>query len=136
MTAEERTAAGRSRLHAGDGAAALRSLPTGNRAEARLLNRVRRLEQENSQLREALASRIVIEQAKGVLAERHRRGLDEAFELLRHTARSNRVRIHTLAAAVIAARRVPGALDVDGQMLRCGALLAHARDRGVPGEVA
>ena len=101
-----------------------------------LPNRMHRLEQENAQLREALASRVVIEQAKGLLAERHDLELDEAFDLLRRTARSNRVRIHRLAAAVIAARRVPGALDVDGNVLRVGLLVAQARDNGVPGEVA
>ena len=65
------------------------------------------LERENAQLREALSSRIVIEQAKGVLAERYRLGLDEAFELLRRTARSRRMRIHVLAAAVVTGKATP-----------------------------
>ncbi|MBD0338858.1 MAG: ANTAR domain-containing protein [Thermoleophilia bacterium] len=53
------------------------------------------------QLEHALASRVVIEQAKGLLAERHGLTVDEAFERLRHKARSSRRRIHELAAEVI-----------------------------------
>jgi ANTAR domain-containing protein len=131
MSTDERTKGELHRLHAGDGAPALRGLSSGERVGAPLLNRMRRLEQENAQLRQALSSRVAIEQAKGILAERHQLELDEAFELLRRTARSNRVRIHALAGAVIAARRVPGALDVDGNGLRLGSRVAD-----VPGEVA
>lgn len=119
MSANERAARGSRRLHAGDGAPALLSLPSGDGAGA-LIARLRRLEQENAQLREALSSRVAIEQAKGVLSERFELELDEAFELLRRTARSNRVRIHTLAEALVAARREPGAFDVDGKRLRLG----------------
>lgn len=49
----------------------------------------------------------MIEQAKGILAERYSLGIDEAFELLRRGARSNRVRIHELAARVVASRETP-----------------------------
>jgi hypothetical protein len=58
--------------------------------------------QENEQLRTALATRIVIEQAKGMLAERFEMDVDEAFERLRHQARSHRIKLHVLAAAVTA----------------------------------
>jgi hypothetical protein len=60
------------------------------------------LRQENEQLRTALATRIVIEQAKGMLAERFEIHVDEAFERLRHQARSRRMKLHVLAAAVTA----------------------------------
>lgn len=62
---------------------------------------------ENEQLQRALDSRIVIEQAKGVLAERYRMSVDDAFEILRRSARNHRLRLHALAAAVVASRETP-----------------------------
>ena len=62
---------------------------------------------KNQQLQRALESRIVIEQAKGVLAERYRMSIDDAFELLRRSARSHRIRLHVLATAVVASRKTP-----------------------------
>jgi GAF domain-containing protein len=53
------------------------------------------------QLRTALNSRILIEQAKGVLAERLRLDMAEAFALLRQGARSNNRRLSELAQAVV-----------------------------------
>lgn len=53
------------------------------------------------QLETALVSRIVIEQAKGILAERNGIGVEEAFERLRHEARSARRKIHEVAADVV-----------------------------------
>lgn len=63
---------------------------------------VHQLTVRNSQLEQALESRIVIEQAKGVLAERHGIPPEQAFELLRRASRNTRRRIHDLAAAVVA----------------------------------
>jgi AmiR/NasT family two-component response regulator len=65
------------------------------------------LKERNRQLEEALSSRVVIEQAKGVLAERHGLQVDEAFQLLRRASRSNRMRIHALAAVTISSRETP-----------------------------
>ncbi len=60
----------------------------------------------NGQLEQALASRVVIEQAKGMLAGRYDIEVDAAFDALRRYARSHETRI-----ADVAARVVDGALD-------------------------
>jgi AmiR/NasT family two-component response regulator len=73
----------------------------------RLRDLVAALLVKNQQLQRALESRIVIEQAKGVLAERYRIGVDEAFSLLRRSARNHRLRLHGLAAAVVASHETP-----------------------------
>jgi AmiR/NasT family two-component response regulator len=73
----------------------------------RLRDLVASLLDKNQQLQQALESRIVIEQAKGVLAERYRMGVDDAFELLRRSARNNRIRLHALAAAVVGSHETP-----------------------------
>jgi GAF domain-containing protein len=51
----------------------------------------------NAQLSHALNSRIVIEQAKGVLAERAKLDMEEAFGWLRHHARNHNLRLVDLA---------------------------------------
>ena len=53
------------------------------------------------QLEHALTSRIVIEQAKGFLAQAHGIPIDDAFGLLRDFARRNRARLADIAEAVI-----------------------------------
>ena len=80
---------------------------------ARLAQLVEQLRTHNAQLEQALSSRVVIEQAKGILAERYRIDLARAFELLRRAARSNRVKIHELAASVVASPRTPTAIEVE-----------------------
>ncbi|MFI5801934.1 ANTAR domain-containing protein [Streptomyces sp. NPDC051561] len=62
------------------------------------------------QLETALESRIVIEQAKGVLASRLATDVEEAFTLLRSHARSGRQKLTELAAEV-AGGTIPAALD-------------------------
>jgi GAF domain-containing protein len=57
--------------------------------------------QVNSQLQVALNSRIVIEQAKGVLAERQRLDMDQAFVQLRAMARSTNRHLSDTARDVI-----------------------------------
>jgi hypothetical protein len=56
-------------------------------------------------LREAMRSRAVIEQAKGVLMARHGIDADTAFERLRAQSQRRNVRLATLAAAITAAPR-------------------------------
>jgi AmiR/NasT family two-component response regulator len=62
------------------------------------------------QLQHALDSRIVIEQAKGMLAERLGLPLPDSFEVLRRAARSTQVRLHDLAAEVIQSPSTPAAV--------------------------
>lgn len=59
------------------------------------------------QLEHALAARITIEQAIGVLAERQRTTPREAFERIRRVARSAGLRIHDLARDVVASTTTP-----------------------------
>jgi GAF domain-containing protein len=69
------------------------------------------------QLQRALDSRIVVEQAKGVLAERLGIAPEEAFERLRRHARSNHLNVHELACTVVddAAGTEPLRLTAPGQ---------------------
>jgi transcriptional regulator with GAF, ATPase, and Fis domain len=62
---------------------------------------VRRAETLAEQLQGALNSRVVIEQAKGRLAERLGLGMDEAFALLREHARNTNQRLTDVARQVI-----------------------------------
>lgn len=53
------------------------------------------------QLQSALDSRVVIEQAKGVLAERHGEAMQAAFERLRRHARSNNLTVRSVAQQTV-----------------------------------
>lgn len=69
------------------------------------------LRRENAQLQEALTSRIVIEQAKGVLSERWAMHIDEAFDVLRRASRDHRVNLHELARQVVESPLTPLQLE-------------------------
>ena len=71
-------------------------------AQAALAERVAELEVEIEHLRLALSSRIVIEQAKGAISVRCNVTPEEAFEMLRALARSQRRNMHEYAAAIMA----------------------------------
>jgi len=71
---------------------------------------VQLLAERNRQLEQALQSRIMIEQAKGVLAERLMLEPNQAFEILRRAARSQRRRIHLLANEVVVTRETPAVI--------------------------
>jgi AmiR/NasT family two-component response regulator len=60
-----------------------------------------------AQLQHALDSRILIEQAKGILAERHGVGVEQAFERMRAFARRTRRTVREIADGVVS-----GSLDV------------------------
>ena len=69
-----------------------------------LLALIDRLADRTAQLHVALDSRIAIEQAKGIIAERLGIVTQEAFEVLRATARRRRLSLHALAEAVVGGR--------------------------------
>jgi hypothetical protein len=71
---------------------------------AALVWRVRAHERDRAladQLQHALDSRVVIEQAKGILSAQLGVTVDEAFEVLRSASRSRGDRIHQVATAVV-----------------------------------
>ena len=60
-----------------------------------------RMAELNEQLETALASRVVIEQAKGMLAERRGTSVEEAFQSLRKHARDHNASVQEVATAVV-----------------------------------
>ena len=73
----------------------------------------------NSQLQQALTSRIILEQAKGVVAAEGELDMEDAFHVLRRFARDHGRRLGEVAADVVERR------------LRGPSLLAHARSAGI-----
>jgi GAF domain-containing protein len=65
----------------------------------------------NQQLQHALNSRVVIEQAKGMVAEREGLNMEQAFSALRQHARNHNQRLVAVAEAVIGGSLPPSALD-------------------------
>jgi hypothetical protein len=79
-----------------------------------------------AQLEHALAARVRVEQAIGVLAERHRLRPREAFDLLRKASRSRGTRVTELAQDVVASTANP-LLRLPDELSRT---LPEARQRG------
>jgi GAF domain-containing protein len=65
-------------------------------------SKLRQQEQLSEQLRQALESRIIIEQAKGITAERHAISVDPAYQLMRGHARNNNASLRGVAEAIVA----------------------------------
>jgi AmiR/NasT family two-component response regulator len=77
----------------------------GQEAAARILALEKALDEalaEVAQLEQAIESRDVIGQAKGVLMERHQTGPDEAFAELCHRSQTLNVKLREIAARVSA----------------------------------
>jgi len=70
-------------------------------AVARDASMLRHQQQLSVQLQEALDSRVVIEQAKGITAERLGVTIDQAYQLIRAHARSNNASLRTVAEAIV-----------------------------------
>lgn len=66
----------------------------------------------NEQLHHALNSRVVIEQAKGMIAEREGVNMEQAFARLRHHARNHNLRLAVVAHNVIDGTLAASALDL------------------------
>lgn len=64
-------------------------------------NRLAASQQLAQQLQHALDSRVIIEQAKGVLSHQHGIAMQAAFDLLRRHARNHNARIHDVATAIV-----------------------------------
>jgi AmiR/NasT family two-component response regulator len=83
-----------------EGAIELGTLDEAAAAFARLLAVTEATYERRAQLQHALESRIAIEQAKGVLAERHGLDPEEAFDVIRRAARTNRLKVHDLVRQI------------------------------------
>jgi hypothetical protein len=83
------------------------TLEDASAAVGRLLAVTGATMERRAQLEGALQSRIAIEQAKGILAERHGLDVDEAFQILRRAARAHRMKLRELAQQVRAGEPDP-----------------------------
>ena len=81
--------------------------PKEREALLRLIELNAKLIEKTEQLEGALDSRVVIEQAKGVLAARHEIDLQTAFDVLRRGARSHQLKLRELAQRVISEPTTP-----------------------------
>jgi PAS domain S-box-containing protein len=70
-------------------------------AVARDAAQLRQQQQLSGQLQEALESRIIIEQAKGITAHRHGVSIDQAYQRIRTHARNNNTSLRTVAEAIV-----------------------------------
>jgi len=70
-------------------------------AVARDAAKLREQEQLSEQLQEALDSRIIIEQAKGITAQRHGVTIDQAYQRIRAHARSKNASLRAVAEAIV-----------------------------------
>ncbi len=78
-----------------------RPQPSGPAADGPLAETIAALSKEVRDLRASARMRAVIEQAKGVLVERHSITLDEAFARLRRMSQEHNVRLVEVAATVV-----------------------------------
>jgi uncharacterized protein (DUF1501 family) len=95
---------------------AIESLKDGTAGEAataigRLLAVTEATYERRAQLEQALRSRVAIEQAKGILAERYGLNPDEAFEAIRRAARANRIKLHELVGRIRPGEATPAEIE-------------------------
>ncbi|MFD4608413.1 ANTAR domain-containing response regulator [Streptomyces sp. NPDC058440] len=93
--------------------------------------RLRRLQTEVDQLRRAMSSRPVIDQARGILMATHACTAEQAWDILREASQRSNTKLHTVAAAIIAGARDDG--PAPPQEIRTALRTALARHTG-PGQ--
>jgi len=81
-----------------DVAVAMAAMATGYLVNA---SKLHQQEQLNEQLQQALGSRVIIEQAKGVIASTNGVSVDEAFLRIRRHARSHNAAVRAVAEAIV-----------------------------------
>lgn len=86
------------------------TLEEASAAVARLLAVTHATYERRAQLEHALDSRVSIEQAKGIVAERYRLELNEAFDLIRRASRSQRMKLHDFVLTIRPGEDTPSAL--------------------------
>lgn len=121
-----------------------RALPAQIAAEMdRLVVYADAQERKVSQLQSALDSRVIIEQAIGILAERFELPFEDAFEVLRAAARNSRREVRAVAEELRDSRETPLAISdalprepnpllssavdaaYDLRCPRCGTIITH-----------
>jgi GAF domain-containing protein len=65
------------------------------------VSKLRQQEQLTEQLQGALQSRVVIEQAKGIIAYKNSVSVDQAYQLMRRHARNNNASLRAVAEAIV-----------------------------------
>ena len=78
----------------------IRSAAEGSAAVGRMLAVTQAAYERRAHLEHALQSRIAIEQAKGIIAERYGLDTEDAFALIRRAARTHRLKIHDLVMRI------------------------------------
>ncbi|MEU5592561.1 ANTAR domain-containing protein [Streptomyces sp. NPDC020298] len=87
--------------------------------------RMHLLEEEIGQLRRAIASRPLIDQARGVLMATHACTSDQAWDILRETSQLSNTKLHTVAEAVTASTTADGPPFPEGLRGALRAALTH-----------
>jgi GAF domain-containing protein len=91
-----------------------------------------RTSEDLTQLRTAMMSRALIEQAKGVLMERHKITEDEAFTMLTHASQRTKKSLRDVAQSLSEPARSP--VETDADPARFHHLLAHSHPPRTYGE--
>ena len=119
----------------GGAAAAQSAAPAGGAGPGEEEPDPKRLQETVAQLEHALTARVRVEQAIGVLAERHRIRPRQAFELLRSVARARGRRVMEIATEVVESAtnpllRIPEELAKPPVSRRRGRVVRHTLENG------